>query len=144
MCQLHKSIHGLKQSPRAWHAQLSVVFEEISFERNNANSSLFVHLKAKEKLSVRIYVHDLIITGNNGEMISCLKTTLQHRFSIKYLDNIKYFLGIKIVVSYKRLFLNQHKYIIDLLQDAEMMDVKPEGPTPSNSKLKFETTSEPL
>jgi len=144
MCQLHKSIHGLKQSPRAWHAQLSVVFEEIIFERNNANSSLFVHLKAKEKLSVCIYVHDLIITGNNGETISCLKTTLQHRFPIKDLDNIKYFLRIKIVVSYKRLFLNQHKYVIDLIQDAEMMDVKPEGPTPLNSKLKFETTSEPL
>lgn len=144
MCQLHKSIHGLKQSPHVWLAQLSVVLEEISFKRNNVNSSLFVHLKAKKKLSVRIYVDNLIITGNNGEMISCLKTTLQHRFPIKDLDNLKYFLGIKIVISYKRLFLNQHKYVIDLLKDAEMMDVKPEGPTPLNCKLKFETTSEPL
>ena len=80
---------------------------------------MFVYLKPKKKLPVRIYVDDLIITGNNGEAISCLKTTLQHCFSIKDLDNLKYFLGIEMVVSYKRLFLVQRKYVINLFKDAE-------------------------
>jgi len=32
VCQFHKSIYGLKQSPRAWHAQLSVVLDDSGFK----------------------------------------------------------------------------------------------------------------
>jgi hypothetical protein len=32
VCRLHKSIYRLKQSPRAWHAQLRVVLEESGFK----------------------------------------------------------------------------------------------------------------
>ena len=45
--------------------------------------------------------------------------------------------------SHKGLFLNQRKYVLDLLQDAEMMDAK-SALTPLDSKLKLDTTGEPL
>jgi len=47
------------------------------------------------------------------------------------------------VVSSKGLFLNQQKYILDLLEDAKMIDSKP-ALTPLDSKLKLDTTSAPL
>jgi len=75
VCRLHKSLHGLKQSSHAWHAQLSVVLEELGFKMSNADSSLFVHIGPKETLVVLIYVDDLIISGNNSEAISHLKAT---------------------------------------------------------------------
>jgi hypothetical protein len=68
---------------------------------------------------------------------------LQQRFPIKDLGRLKYSLGIEMVVYHKRLFLNQHRYVLDLLKDAKMMDVKP-APSLLDSKLKPETTSEPL
>ena len=94
VCRLHKSIYGLKQSPRAWHAQLSAVLEDIGFTRSNADSSLFVKLTPKVKLMVLIYVDDLIIVGNDDKAISHLKTTLQQHFPITDLGALKYFLGI--------------------------------------------------
>ena len=142
-CRLHKSIYGLKQSPRAWHAQLSAVLEDFGFTRSNADSSLFVKLTPKVKLMVLIYVDDLIIVGNDDKAISHLKTTLQQHFPITNLGALKYFLGIEMASSSKGLFLNQRKYVLDLLQDAKMMDAKP-APTPLDSKLKLDTTSEPL
>ena len=42
VCRLHKSIYGLKQSSRAWYAKLSLVLEEVSFQRSHADSSMFV------------------------------------------------------------------------------------------------------
>jgi hypothetical protein len=143
MCRLHKSLYGLKQSLRAWHAQLSVVLEELGFKRSNVDSSLFVHLGPKETLVVLIYIDDLIISGNNSKAISRLKATLQHCFPIKDLGRLKYFLGIEMVASRKGLFLNEHKYVLNLLKDAEMMDVKP-APTPLDSKLQLAINSESL
>jgi len=45
--------------------------------------------------------------------------------------------------SHNGLFLNQRKYVLDLLKDAEMMDAK-SAPTPLDSKLQLAKNSEPL
>ncbi|XP_024158807.1 uncharacterized mitochondrial protein AtMg00810-like [Rosa chinensis] len=45
--------------------------------------------------------------------------------------------------SHKGLFLNQRKYILDLLQDANMEDCKP-AHTPLDTKLQLNVSSEPL
>lgn len=143
VCKLHKSIYGLKQSPRAWYAKLSSVLQSIGFKRSNADSSLFVRTGAVGKLVVLIYVDDLIITGDNAEEISKLKQSLQQRFAIKDLGVLKYFLGIEMATSHKGLFLNQRKYVIDLLKEANMSNAKP-AITPLDSKLKLSLEGTPL
>ncbi|KAM1815735.1 hypothetical protein ACFX12_000216 [Malus domestica] len=137
VCKLHKSIYGLKQSPRAWYAKLSTVLHSIGFKRSNADSSLFVRTRAASKLVVLIYVDDLIITGDNAAEITTLKQSLQQKFAVKDLGVLKYFLGIEMASSYKGLFLNQRKYVMDLLKDANMSDAKP-ALTPLDSKLKLD------
>jgi hypothetical protein len=104
--KLHKSIYGLKQSSRAWHAKLSVAFEGLGFTRSTANSSLFIQLGSTHKLVVLIYVDDLIITKSNGDSITQFKRSLQQQFPIKDLGSLKYFLGIEMVASRKGFFLN--------------------------------------
>jgi len=123
VCRHHKSIYRLKQSPWAWHPQLSVVLEGGGFKQSNIDSSLFVNLRLVAKVVVLVYVDDLIIVGNDGNTISHLKATLQQHFPIKYLGSLKYFLRIEMIVSHKGLFLNQCRHILDLLKDAKMMDV---------------------
>jgi hypothetical protein len=76
VCQLYKSIYGLKQSPRVWHAKLSITLEVLGFIRSSIDSSLFVRLGIVDKSVVLIYVDDLIITRNNGDSIAQLKKTL--------------------------------------------------------------------
>jgi hypothetical protein len=107
VCKLHNSIYGLKQSPRTWHAKLSSTLEMLGFSKSSADSSLYVRLGKIDKLIVLIYVDDLIITGNNIDIITQLKKNLQHQFPIKDLGFLKYFLGIKMATSSKGLFLNQ-------------------------------------
>ncbi|PRQ16867.1 putative RNA-directed DNA polymerase [Rosa chinensis] len=143
VCKLHKSIYGLKQSPRTWYAKLSSVLEEVGFHISNADSSLFVRIGSTSKLVVLIYVDDLIVTGDNFEEIQSLKQSLRNKFAIKDLGILKYFLGIEMATSHKGLFLNQRKYILDLLQDADMEDCKP-ARTPLDSKLQLNVLSEPF
>ncbi|KAM1687292.1 hypothetical protein ACFX2K_035287 [Malus domestica] len=134
VCRLHKAIYGLKQSPRAWYSKLSSVLEVAGFKRSHADSSLFVQSSIAGKLVVLIYVDDLIIIGDNISEIKTLKQSLHQKFVIKDLGPLKYFLGIEVATSSKGLFLNQRKYVLDLLDEANMMECKPAW-TPLASKL---------
>jgi hypothetical protein len=143
VCKLHKSIYGLKQSSRAWHTKLSIALESLGFTRSSADSSLFIEIVSDHTLAVLIYVDDLIITGSNEASIAQLKRSLQQQFPIKDLGSLKYFLGIEMAASRKGLFLNQRKYIIDLLQDVDMLHTKPIA-NPLDNKLTLDSSSESL
>ncbi|XP_004292511.1 PREDICTED: uncharacterized mitochondrial protein AtMg00810-like [Fragaria vesca subsp. vesca] len=75
--------------------------------------------------------------------ITALKIALHNTFAIKDLGPLKYFLGIEIDQSPHSLFLNQRKYVVDLLDEAGMKDIKP-ARTPLDSKLKLDITGENL
>ncbi|KAM1805255.1 hypothetical protein EV2_031894 [Malus domestica] len=146
VCKLHKSIYGLKQSPRAWYAKLSSILEEFGFQRSSVDSSLFVRDGLIGKVIILIYIDDLIVTGDNAEEIHFLKLALQNKFAIKDLGRLKYFLGIELANSQEGLFLNQRKYILDLLdllKDSGLIDSKPTR-TPLDNKLQLSTHSEAL
>ncbi|KAM2757556.1 hypothetical protein PS2_019291 [Malus domestica] len=143
VCKLHKAIYGLKQSPRAWYAKLSSMLEREGFLISNVDSSLFVWNGTRGKLVVLIYIDDLIITGDNAFEIGALKASLHQTFVIKDLGKLKYFLGIEMENSQQGLFLNQRKYVMDLLEEAKFTDCKPVV-TPIDNKLKLTTDGEAL
>lgn len=62
-----------------------------------------------------VYVDDLIITGNNSSHMSRFIDSLSQRFSLKYLDDLSFFLGMEVTRSQEGLHLTQTRYIADLL-----------------------------
>ncbi|XP_048429857.1 uncharacterized mitochondrial protein AtMg00810-like [Pyrus x bretschneideri] len=118
------------------------MLEATGFVQSNADSSLFTHKGSAGILVVLVYVDDLITSENEVE-IEALKKSLNHTFAIKDLGRLICFLGIKMETSQKGLFLNQCKYVVDLLTEAELLDCKP-AITPLDSKLKLEMDGEPL
>ena len=80
----------------------------------------------------------MIITGNNEEEINELKRRLFLEFEMKDLGNLKYFFGIEVLRSKKRIFINQKKFILDLLAETGMLDCKPvETPIVANHGLQI-------
>lgn len=119
-----RQFYGLKQPSRALYAKLSYVLENVRFSRSNADSSLFVRIGSTRKLVVLIYIEDLIITSYIDE-ITLPKKAIHKQLAIKDLGRLKYFLSIEMATSSEGLFLNQQKYVMDLLHDSEMLDYKP-------------------
>ena len=77
----------------------------------------------------------MVIIGNNEEEISDLKKLFKE-FEMKDLGNLKYFLGIKVLRSKQEIFINQKKYILDLLAEIGVLDCKPaETPIVANHGL---------
>ena len=42
VCKIHKSLYGLKQSPRAWNQKLDAFLKSIEFMKSEADPSVYV------------------------------------------------------------------------------------------------------
>lgn len=73
-----------------------------------------------------LYVDDIIITGSNSQLIQSVITALSEVFDLTNMGKLAYFLGLH--VTYKTnedLFIDQAKYVTDLIHKAGMYDCKP-------------------
>ena len=62
-------------------------------------------------LIVCLYVDDLIYTGNNTSMFGSFKKSMMAKFEMFDLGMMHYFLGIKVMQSFTRIFISQKKYV---------------------------------
>ena len=96
VCKLHRSLYGLKQSPRAWFDQFSFVVQEFGMTRSTTDHSVFYHhMSSRQCICLIVYVDDIVITNNDQDGIQRLKHLFSH-FQTKDLGKLKYFLGIEI------------------------------------------------
>ena len=110
--------------------------KRFGYKQSNSNHTLFLKKKEDRITCLVIYVDDMVITGNNAKEIDKLKRQLFHEVEMKDLENLKYFIGIEVLKSSKGIFINQRKYILDLLAEVGMMDCKPaETPMVTNHGL---------
>ena len=79
----------------------------------------------------------MVITQDDVKKISDLKRQLFLEFEMKELGNLKYFLRIEVLRSKIGIFINQRKYILDLLDEMGMLDYKPETPIVTNHGLQI-------
>ncbi|XP_016677335.2 uncharacterized protein [Gossypium hirsutum] len=138
--RLQKSLYGLKQASRQWNAKLTEALMLAGFEQSKFDDSLFVKKKEGKMVIILVYVDDLLIIGNDMDMINDLKGVLNQNFKMKDLGDLRYFLGIEILRSQEGILLNQLKYAQDLIKDTGLSKAKVAlTPLEQNQKL---TTAE--
>nr|GFA16775.1 putative ribonuclease H-like domain-containing protein [Tanacetum cinerariifolium] len=97
VCRLKKSLYGLKQSLRAWFGRFTLAMRKYGFKQSNSDHTLFLKRKGKLITCLIIYVDDMIITGNDEEEMTRLRTNLFKEFEMKDLGKLEYFLGIEVL-----------------------------------------------
>ncbi|CAM8929329.1 unnamed protein product [Rhodiola kirilowii] len=125
VCRLIKSLYGLKQASRQWFAKFSEAFLAFGFQRSMNDYSLFTLEKGADFIFLLVYVDDVIITGTSHALIDDIKAYIHHKFQIKDLGTLKYFLGLEVARSLKGIFPSQRKYALEQLDDTCMSNCKP-------------------
>ncbi|KAG8479260.1 hypothetical protein CXB51_029862 [Gossypium anomalum] len=141
VCRLQKYLYGLKQASRQWNAKLTEALMLAGFEQSKFDYSLFVKKKEGKMVIILVYVDDLLITGNDMDMINDLKGVLNQNFKMKDLGDLRYFLGIEILRSQEGILLNQLKYAQDLIKDTGLSKAKV-ALTPLEQNQKLTTTQQ--
>lgn len=106
----------MKQAPRAWFDSFKNALLSRGFQNTKSDSSLFI-LKGKDHITfLLIYVDDIIVTGNNIKFLDSFIKQLNIVFSLKDLGELYYFMGIEAHRDASGTYLEQSKYIGDLLK----------------------------
>ncbi|GKF13189.1 uncharacterized mitochondrial protein-like protein [Tanacetum coccineum] len=72
-----------------------------------------------------VYVDDLILTGNQPNVLTKFIKRLNKEFAIKGLGELNYFLGLEVTYTTNGIFLNQSKYAKKIQTRSNMIDAKP-------------------
>jgi len=96
VCKLHKSMYGLKQSPRTWNQKLDAFFKGIEFMKSEVDPSMYVAQVGDVKFFIVVYVNDLILVCNNQNKLLQIKEELSQKFEMKDLEELHFFLGMEV------------------------------------------------
>ena len=144
ICKLIKAIYGLKQAPRAWFDRLRAALLEWGFKNTKSDTSLFF-LKTKSQVTfLLIYVDDIIVTGSDINFLQLFTQKLNESFALKDLGDLHYFLGVEVYRDESGMYLNQAKYITDLLQKFDMSEASSYPSPMTIGKIITASTGEPM
>lgn len=115
--KLRKALYGLKQAPRAWFSRIDAYFQEMGFEKDASEQTLFTKVnKQGSYLIISLYVDDLIYTGNDEVMMKEFKESMMKEFEMSDMGKMKYFLGIEVMQFDGGIFVSQKKYVKEVLK----------------------------
>ena len=116
-CKLQRSIYGLKQASRTWN---------VRFEKSPDEPCVYKRIQGTKVVFLVLYVDDILLIGNDIEVLSSVKGWLQKKFDMKDLGEANYILGIKLLRDRKNkvLALSQALYIDKILARFSMENSK--------------------
>ena len=136
VCRLNKSLYGLKQASRSWFQKFYATIQQDGFHQSRVDYSLFTKIFSIYFTAMLIYVDEMIIIGNDENVIAALKESLHSKFLIKDLSQLRYFLGIEVACSIDGILISQRKYTLDISDEAGLLRAKPlSTPMEENNKL---------
>ncbi|KAF5460182.1 hypothetical protein F2P56_020069 [Juglans regia] len=148
VCQLNKSLYGLKQASRQWYSKFSNALIVFGFQQSKADYSLFTRLHNGSFTAFLVYVNDIIVASSSLDSIDDLQSFLNNHFHIKCLGDLRFFLDIEVARSSKGISICQRKYSLDILSNAGFLGTHPlKLPMDQNLKLRKDDStvlSDPL
>ncbi|KAH9658003.1 hypothetical protein KPL70_023317 [Citrus sinensis] len=127
----------LKQALRAWYDRLKNFLLENDFSMGKVDTTLFVKHKNQDILIVQIYVDDVIFGSTNELLCKEFSSCMSKEFEMSMMGQLKCFLGLQIKQNEEEIFINQAKYVRDLLKRFSIDDSKTKN-TPMSTTTKLD------
>jgi hypothetical protein len=96
VCKLKKSLYGLKQSPRMWYQKFDTYILGLGFVRSRVDHYVYSKQVGNHFIYVVLYVDDMLLVGNNMDVIKEVKSQLSSKFDMKDLGVANFILGMEI------------------------------------------------
>jgi len=100
-----------------WYHKLDTYIWGISFTTSKADHCVYFKLIGDHVIYLVLYVDDMLLLGNDKEIIQDLKAQLSSKFDMKDLGAANCILGMEIKRDRgkRKIWLNQRKYVQTIL-----------------------------
>nr|GFB93864.1 retrotransposon protein, putative, unclassified [Tanacetum cinerariifolium] len=142
--RLKKALYGLKQAPRAWYDELSKFVLSKGFTKGSIDPTLFITKHKGDILLVQIYVDDIIFGSTNPNLSKQFEKLMHSKFEMSMMGELKFFLGIQIHQSPRRIFINQAKYAQEILVNHGMTSCDSIGTSMATKHLDADLSGTPI
>ena len=124
VCLLLKSLYGLKQSGRQWHANINHSLVSKGFVPLHADRCVYVRRRTSSIAIIALYVDDLLIACNTTKELTAIKRELTQKYEMQDIGEASFLLGIDIRRdrSNRSISIGQPAYINTLLMRHGMAD----------------------
>ena len=126
VCELQRSIYGLKQASRSWNIRFNETVKIFGFEQLEDEPCVYKLIHEGKVVFLVLYVDDILLIGNDVGKLSEVKIWLAKQFDMKDLGEAAYILGIQIFRDRKNrmLALSQASYVDKMMDRFAMKDSK--------------------
>jgi len=83
VCELIRSLYGLKQSPKQWHQKIYEVVPSSGFRINEFDKCVYSKFEHVKGVITCLHVYDMLIFGTDLEEVEKTKCFLSSKFSMK-------------------------------------------------------------
>ena len=97
VCNLKKSLCGLKQALRKWYKKFDAFILKHGFKRSHSDHCLYTKMdEDRSHIILVLYVDDMLLAGKKKRTLNALKQQLNSAFSMKDLGEAEHILGMQI------------------------------------------------
>nr|GEX98921.1 retrovirus-related Pol polyprotein from transposon TNT 1-94 [Tanacetum cinerariifolium] len=114
--KLKKVLYGLKQALRAWYDELSTFLLQNGFSKGTIDPTLFTRRFDDDILVVQVYVVDIIFGSTDPRYATLFSDLMKSRFEMSMMGEMTFFLGLQVNQSLSGIFINQSKYVHEILK----------------------------
>ena len=129
VCQLQKTLYGLKQSGRRWYQRLVEIMTEMRFSRCEVDQAVFYRRDEGKGILIIVLVHvdDCSIVASAQPLIDRFKNEIRKRVEITDMGDLHWILGIEVrrIREDRKILLSQRSYIDSILRRYGLDDLKP-------------------
>jgi hypothetical protein len=148
VCEVNRSLYGLKQSPRQWNIELHKALINLGLKNSKYDPTLYFKLHSGRLVgALTTHVDDLAIVGES-HFVDSIISEVGKRFKIRADEELNHFLSLKITrdIPNKAVLLNQSHYITEIAgRFLNGCHTPVPTPTDTNFKdLRQRTSADPL
>nr|GEZ78365.1 putative ribonuclease H-like domain-containing protein [Tanacetum cinerariifolium] len=128
-----KALYGLHQAPKAWYETLANYLLENGFHRGHIDQTLFIKKQKGDIMLVHIYVDDIIFGATNKDFCKSFEKLMKDKFQMSSMGELTFFLGLQVKQKKDGIFINQDKYVAEILKKFRLTEGK-SASTPINTE----------
>lgn len=124
VCELKKSLYGLKQSSRCWNKRFGSFISKLGFRVSDADPCLYMRERNGKKIILVLYVDDGLVASTEKSELDVFIEELRNEFKIVS-KKASFFLGLQIEQKEDGIKVSQEAHSRKILERFQFQECKP-------------------